>query len=90
METRLPAITNGGLASIRDVQSQPRPPLHRRRRRDRPVHARLELGEKQFGKIEKTVGVLLIASGVAFLTGGFQSASLPFGIFTPKKLCNLT
>jgi cytochrome c-type biogenesis protein len=32
--------------------------------------------KKQFGKIEKTVGVLLIASGVAILTGGFQSASL--------------
>ena len=32
--------------------------------------------KKQFGKIEKTAGVLLIASGVAFLTGSFQSASL--------------
>jgi hypothetical protein len=32
--------------------------------------------KKQFGKIEKTVGVLLIASGVTILTGGFQSASL--------------
>jgi cytochrome c-type biogenesis protein len=32
--------------------------------------------KKQFGKIEKTVGVLLIASGVAILTGGFHSASL--------------
>ena len=32
--------------------------------------------KKQFGKIEKTVGVLLVATGVAFLTGGFQSASL--------------
>ena len=31
---------------------------------------------KQFGRIEKTVGVLLVATGVAFLTGGFQSASL--------------
>ena len=31
--------------------------------------------KKQFGKIEKTVGVLLVATGVAFLTGGFQSAS---------------
>jgi len=30
----------------------------------------------QFGRIEKTVGVLLVATGVAFLTGGFQSASL--------------
>jgi cytochrome c-type biogenesis protein len=64
------------LTSIRDVQLQPRPPLHRRRRRDRPLHARFERGEKQFGKIEKTVGVLLVATGVAFLTGGFQSASL--------------
>ena len=32
--------------------------------------------KKQFGRIEKTVGVLLIATGVAFLTGGFQSVSL--------------
>jgi cytochrome c-type biogenesis protein len=32
--------------------------------------------KKQFGKIKKTVDVLLIASGVAILTGGFQSASL--------------
>ncbi len=32
--------------------------------------------KKQCGKIEKTVGALLIASGVAFLTGGFQGASL--------------
>ena len=32
--------------------------------------------KKQFGKIEKTVGVLLVATGVAFLTGGFQSVSL--------------
>ena len=32
--------------------------------------------KKQFGRIEKTVGVLLAAPGVAFLTGGFQSASL--------------
>ena len=31
---------------------------------------------KQFGRIEKTVGVLLIATGVAFLTGGFQNISL--------------
>ena len=31
---------------------------------------------RQFGRIEKTVGVLLVATGVAFLTGGFQSASL--------------
>ena len=31
---------------------------------------------KQFGRIEKTVGVLLVATGVAFLTGGFQSVSL--------------
>src|SRR5271166_3848034 len=30
----------------------------------------------QFGRIEKTVGVLLVATGVAFLTGGFQSMSL--------------
>jgi cytochrome c-type biogenesis protein len=30
----------------------------------------------QFGRIEKTVGVLLVATGLAFLTGGFQSASL--------------
>ncbi len=32
--------------------------------------------KKQFGRIEKTVGVLLVATGVAFLTGGFQSISL--------------
>ena len=32
--------------------------------------------KKQFGKIEKTVGVLLVLTGVAFLTGGFQSVSL--------------
>jgi len=32
--------------------------------------------KKQFGKIEKTVGVLLVATGVAILTGGFQSMSL--------------
>jgi len=25
--------------------------------------------KKQFGKIEKTIGVLLIATGIAFLTG---------------------
>ena len=31
---------------------------------------------KQFGRIEKAVGVLLVATGVAFLTGGFQSMSL--------------
>jgi cytochrome c-type biogenesis protein len=30
----------------------------------------------QFARIEKTVGVLLVATGVAFLTGGFQSMSL--------------
>ena len=32
--------------------------------------------KKQFGRIEKTVGVLWVATGVAFLTGGFQSVSL--------------
>jgi cytochrome c-type biogenesis protein len=31
---------------------------------------------KHFGRIEKAVGVLLVATGVAFLTGGFQSVSL--------------
>jgi cytochrome c-type biogenesis protein len=31
---------------------------------------------KQFGRIEKAVGVLLVATGVAFLTGGFQSVSI--------------
>jgi len=31
---------------------------------------------KQFGRIAKTVGVLLVPTGVAFLTGGFQSVSL--------------
>ncbi len=31
---------------------------------------------KQFGRIEKAVGVLLVATGVAFLTGGFQNVSL--------------
>ena len=35
-----------------------------------------ERRQKTFGRIEKTVGVLLVATGVAFLTGGFQSASL--------------
>jgi len=30
----------------------------------------------QFARIEKTVGMLLVATGVAFLTGGFQSMSL--------------
>ncbi len=44
--TRCVAWANGGFTSIRDVQSQPRPPIHRRRRGDRPVHARLERGEK--------------------------------------------
>jgi cytochrome c-type biogenesis protein len=29
----------------------------------------------QFGRIEKTVGVLLVATGVLFLTGGFQNLS---------------
>jgi cytochrome c-type biogenesis protein len=32
--------------------------------------------KKQFGKIGKTVGALLIATGVLFLTGGFQDISL--------------
>ena len=32
--------------------------------------------KKQFGKIEKTVGALLVATGVLFLTGGFQNISL--------------
>lgn len=32
--------------------------------------------KKRFAAIEKTVGVLLVLTGVAFLTGGFQSASL--------------
>ncbi len=32
--------------------------------------------KKQFGKIEKTVGVLLVTTGVLFLTGGFQNISL--------------
>ena len=32
--------------------------------------------KKQFGRIEKTVGALLVLTGVAFLTGGFQSMSL--------------
>jgi cytochrome c-type biogenesis protein len=30
---------------------------------------------KQFGRIEKAVGVLLVATGVLFLTGGFQNIS---------------
>jgi len=30
--------------------------------------------KSQFGRIEKTVGVLLVATGVAFLTGGFHRA----------------
>ena len=32
--------------------------------------------KKRFGAIEKTVGVLLVGTGVLFLTGGFQSMSL--------------
>ena len=32
--------------------------------------------KKRFGAIEKTVGVLLVATGVLFLTGGFQNISL--------------
>lgn len=31
---------------------------------------------KRFGAIEKTVGVLMVLTGIAFLTGGFQRASL--------------
>ncbi len=42
----------------------------------RPLSSVSNVVKKQFGRIEKTVGVLLIATGVAFLTGGFQSASL--------------
>jgi cytochrome c-type biogenesis protein len=34
------------------------------------------LVRQQFGRIEKTVGVLLVATGIAFLTGGFQNVSL--------------
>ena len=30
---------------------------------------------RHFGKVERVVGVLLIATGVAFLTGGMQSVS---------------
>ena len=32
--------------------------------------------KKRFGAIEKTVGALLVVTGVLFLTGGFQSMSL--------------
>jgi cytochrome c-type biogenesis protein len=32
--------------------------------------------KKRLGAIEKTVGVLLVGTGVLFLTGGFQSMSL--------------
>ena len=32
--------------------------------------------KKRFGAIEKAVGALLVLTGVAFLTGGFQTASL--------------
>ena len=32
--------------------------------------------KKRLGAIDKRVGALLIATGVAFLTGGFQSASI--------------
>lgn len=32
--------------------------------------------KKRFGAIEKTVGVLLVGTGVLFLTGGFQAISL--------------
>jgi len=42
----------------------------------RPLSSVSNVVKKQFGKIEKTVGVLLVATGIAFLTGGFQSASL--------------
>ena len=31
--------------------------------------------KRQFGRIEKAVGVLLVATGVLFLTGGFQNLS---------------
>jgi len=31
---------------------------------------------KPFGRIEKTVGALLVATGVLFLTGGFHDMSL--------------
>ena len=30
---------------------------------------------EQFGRIEKAVGVLLVVTGVLFLTGGFQNIS---------------
>ena len=32
--------------------------------------------QETIGRIEKTVGVLLVGTGVAFLTGGFQTMSL--------------
>ena len=32
--------------------------------------------KKRFAAIEKTVGALLVLTGVAFLTGGFQSVSI--------------
>ena len=32
--------------------------------------------KRQFGRIEKVVGALLVATGILFLTGGFQNASL--------------
>jgi len=32
--------------------------------------------KRRFGAIEKTVGALLVATGVLFLTGGFQNVSL--------------
>ena len=62
-------LLRGPLTSIWEVQSQPRPPLHRRRRGERPFMRAASAAKKQFGKTEKTIGVLLIATGIAFLPG---------------------
>jgi hypothetical protein len=44
--------------------------------RSRTAQSALRHTDNQFGRIEKNVGILLVATGVAFLTDGFQSISL--------------
>jgi hypothetical protein len=41
-------LLRGLLTSIREVQSQPRPPLHRRRRGERPFMRAASAAKKQF------------------------------------------
>ena len=64
-----------GAALLGRLQPRARRAVHPRRRRDRSVHARSRHLRRQFGRIEKAVGVLLVATGVAFLTGGLQNVS---------------